>query len=698
METITTNFKAEKETINCFTRNGIIFYYLKLKELKKKNQDICYNINSPFRKDRKPSFNVYRVKSTNAWHFKDYGDEGSQGDVFAFAGLIYDLSPKTQFREILIHMYQDLKIDSFNKDEVSKLLNGERAEITYTHLIGERKPSYTSSYTNVIGCKCEFFLYEQSYGELGTKEKAFIEKYSFDIGLLKQLGVAFINGYRCRYSTDDPWKYKTKDTAQIWIAYKFSGGVKIYCPNPKKFWYLGSCNKNYCFGTPCITEVMEGDKFVFLVGGEKDVLTLMSRGYEAMCLSSETKSVAKQQVKDWYQYHHYKVAILYDNDATGVKQANKLSEQFHFYNIQLPKWLNEKGGKDISDYFVLGGTIEEFDQTVAQYTKAIPAILLGDVSDKRLSIRTATQRLEDARNQVDILPHFDVFFQYNELAILFGDTGKGKSILAVSIANAISKGESFLGLENAYPAQCVLYYDFELSDKQFQKRYSNDLGEMYPFNSNFFIDNMDFTDILPKTKNEKFEDNLVEKIKTDIQETEAKIVVIDNMTFLSTQSAEDSQVALNLMRKLKELKTEAGISVLVLAHTPKRTNPMGITIQDLAGSKHISNFADNVFALGQSNKDKDLRYLIQVKPSRSGELKYDKSNVILCEIEKQDNYLTFHPKGNAVEYELLRSGDSDNEDDLIDHAKELKAKGMSYRNIADELGVSKSKVGRWLKH
>ena len=124
---------------------------------------------------------------------------------------------------------------------------------------------------------------------------------------------------------------------------------------------------------------------------------------------------------------------------------------------------------------------------------------------------------------------------------------------------------------------------------------------------------------------------------------------------------------------------------------------MGITIQDLAGSKHISNFADNVFALGQSNKDKDLRYLIQVKPSRSGELKYDKSNVVLCEIEKQDNYLTFHPKGNASELDLLSSGVPDDEDELIEQAKELKLKGVPYRNIADKLGVSKSKIGRWLK-
>jgi KaiC/GvpD/RAD55 family RecA-like ATPase len=128
---------------------------------------------------------------------------------------------------------------------------------------------------------------------------------------------------------------------------------------------------------------------------------------------------------------------------------------------------------------------------------------------------------------------------------------------------------------------------------------------------------------------------IISRIREDIDITKAKIVIIDNITYLTTHSAEDSQVALTLMRLLKELKTEKNLSILVLAHTPKKTSSFGITIQDLAGSKHLSNFADGVFALGYSTKDTGLRYFIQVKPSRSGELKYDKENVLVVKSRKR---------------------------------------------------------------
>lgn len=317
--------------------------------------------------------------------------------------------------------------------------------------------------------------------------------------------------------------------------------------------------------------------------------------------------------------------------------------------------------------------------------------------EQRGSIRTALQRLIDAALQADILPLFGILLQNKELVIFFGDTGKGKRILAVSIANAISKGEKFLGMENAYPPSKVLYLDFELSDKQFQKRCSNSEGAAYEFSNNFFIDNLDFSTIIPKDRSEKFEEKLMPLIKKNITDTGAVVLIIDNMTYLSTYSAEDTQTAMVVMKMLKDLKTELGITILVLAHTPKKINPSGISLQDLAGSKHISNFADGVFAIGQSNKDKDLRYLKQIKPSRSAELIYDADNVLVCEIEKLDTFLTFTHKGFAKENELLGLMSPDAEDDLKDEAIKYKAEGKTYREIADILKVSKSTIGRWLK-
>jgi len=125
-----------------------------------------------------------------------------------------------------------------------------------------------------------------------------------------------------------------------------------------------------------------------------------------------------------------------------------------FDYIILPKWLEEKGGKDISDFFTMGGTDEEFKEIILgkhnfsdrdkkdEPLSNIPLLEVttsSNATEVRRSIRTAIQRIEDAKHQADILPHFGAFFQKNEFTIFFGDTGKGKSICAVSIADAISK-------------------------------------------------------------------------------------------------------------------------------------------------------------------------------------------------------------------------------------------------------------------
>lgn len=311
------------------------------------------------------------------------------------------------------------------------------------------------------------------------------------------------------------------------------------------------------------------------------------------------------------------------------------------------------------------------------------------------TMRTAKQRILDAHNQPDIKKLFDVFWQTGELAILFGDTGLGKSILAVMIADSISKGQSILGLKNENEKLPVLFYDFELSDKQFEMRYSVN-GVIHSFSDFFRIDNLDLNELCLKNPDFQLDELIYEKIKSDISFHKPKVVVIDNITFLKTEGQQKGDVAKDIMMKLTALKKEFDLSILVLAHTPKKPQSDQLNLNHLAGSKHISNFADSVFALGQSSKDPKLKYLKQAKPSRSSELIYDSSNVLLCEIEKIDKMLTFSLRGFDQELKLL-SSKQEAKEDLQKQIVELKNKGKSYREIANELNISKSQAERELK-
>jgi predicted XRE-type DNA-binding protein len=323
--------------------------------------------------------------------------------------------------------------------------------------------------------------------------------------------------------------------------------------------------------------------------------------------------------------------------------------------------------------------------------------ILRELVSQLPDIRSASKRMEDARSQPDIDQLFSVVWQSNELHLLFADTGVGKSIFAVAISIALCKGEEFLGLTNQTENQIVLFYDFELSDRQFRKRYSNDFGLEDPLHPNLFIDTLDFASIseMSSGNDDKFNDVVFDKISFDIESKKANIVILDNITFLSSQTTQDTQAAMKVMRRLNEMKKKYNISILVLAHTPKRNPFSPFTINDLAGSKHLSNFSDSISAIGISSYDRNVRYIKQIKPSRSGELLYDKDNVIVCEVVKPDTFLTFEfvTFGNEMDYLGEERRESKIDSDLY-KITDMIAQGHNYRHIAEELGISISRISK----
>ncbi|WP_018478137.1 AAA family ATPase [Pontibacter roseus] len=310
------------------------------------------------------------------------------------------------------------------------------------------------------------------------------------------------------------------------------------------------------------------------------------------------------------------------------------------------------------------------------------------------SIRTANRWIEQAKKRPIPRKLFDVFFHEGEICILFADTNLGKSILAVQIGNSISTGEHILGFRLEAPKQKILYFDFELSDKQFEVRYSLDFAQHYNFDSNFYRAEINpdaaYPDAFPT-----FENYLNYSLDKSIVETGAKVLIIDNLTYLKNET-EKAKDALPLMKHLKALKSKYGLSVLVLAHTPKRDLSKPLTRNDLSGSKMLMNFCDSAFAIGESHSDKNIRYIKQIK-ARNTEIVYDADNVALCQVTKDLNFLQFEFMGMAAEREHLREHTEKDRDTIIEKAKELSQQGKSQRQIATELSISLGAVNKYLK-
>ena len=309
-------------------------------------------------------------------------------------------------------------------------------------------------------------------------------------------------------------------------------------------------------------------------------------------------------------------------------------------------------------------------------------------------IRTLNQCIMEAKNKPIPKMLFSQFWYEGELCILFADTNLGKSILSVQIANSISSGIPINGFKMEAAIQPVVYIDFELTDKQFENRYSNNYANHFIFSENLIRLTIDplFSDF------ENFEKQLFTNLENSIISTSAKVVIVDNITYLKEQATDTAKEALPLMKKLNELKMKYDLSILALAHTPKRNSSNPITNNDITGSKHIANFADSIFAIGESFTEKNIRYLKQVK-ARATEIIYDTHNVIVCEVIKHNNFLAFEFIDYATEKEHLKiyvGNDKEELDQAIVELKNLEP-NLSDREIAKRLNTNAMKVGRVLK-
>jgi len=315
-------------------------------------------------------------------------------------------------------------------------------------------------------------------------------------------------------------------------------------------------------------------------------------------------------------------------------------------------------------------------------------------SKEAFIIRAAADWLTPAATISSPEKLFGDFWYRGELCILFADTNVGKSILAVQIGNALASGEPVEVLGAQLPPEPILYFDFELSAAQFESRYSSYANGRYAFHRNFYrvVLNPDAVGAERFKNYAEYMNNALENI---IITTKARTLILDNITCLrsGTQAAES---AITLMRNLQAIKNKYQLSILVLAHTPKRNVAKPITRNDLQGSKMLLNFADSAFAIGESQTTAGLRYLKQIK-QRSGTEYYGAGNVCLCKIVKQGSFLKFDFQGFDNEAAHLMHYTQQQRRAVEERILLLHKQGQSVRTIAAQTNVYYTSVHRLIR-
>ena len=268
-----------------------------------------------------------------------------------------------------------------------------------------------------------------------------------------------------------------------------------------------------------------------------------------------------------------------------------------------------------------------------------------------------------------------------ENTVVFASSNVGKSVACYQMAEQICFDTG----------EVVDYLDFELSDMHLLDRYTDaETGARH-----YFPRNLHRYEIKPDLITEgNVEEAILASIEKLAQDGD-RFFFVDNLTFICRDS-EKGLGATEFMMRLIKLRRTYNLTIVVIAHTPKRDGKQPITQYDLAGSSKLISFFDAGIAIGRSAKDKETRYIKQVKVRTGAEL-YGSDNVLVYRLIQTDGYTHFEFEDFGREQDHLKENNSFTEMEDIKEIIELVAKKMSVREIARETGMTASTVHRRIK-
>lgn len=296
-----------------------------------------------------------------------------------------------------------------------------------------------------------------------------------------------------------------------------------------------------------------------------------------------------------------------------------------------------------------------------------------------MSIKKANDWIRDSRLRPN--PHIWCWglIVQGENTVVYASSNIGKSVFCTQMAAKIAKYRK------------VLYIDCELSDKQFEMRYTDPItGDTHLFPDNFLRAEIDPELIVGAD----LEQAILDSIEQAAQEG-VEVIFVDNITFLCNDS-EKGLTAGEFMMKLIRIKRRHNLTTVVIAHTPKRDGKQPLSQNDLAGSAKLINFFDAGIAIGKSAKDSTLRYLKQTKV-RTGTFQYDSEHVAVYRLENTNAFTHFEYQGLDKESNHLREKNAETDLEDINAIVELKKQGKSIREIVEETGFKQTTVFRKIK-
>lgn len=267
--------------------------------------------NSPFRKDKNPSFGIFYSKRTKQLLFKDHGT-GDCGNVIKFVSLYTGI---TNYNDILLDIVDKLKITSDTKLVSSK--------------------QYIASTETVIGVVRQDFT---------TEDINYWSQFNICINTLKKFNVNSIKYYLCNGIVKGIYKKENP-----MYAYKVYNNFKIYRPLADK--YTKWRNNLGQYDIQGFKQLPKTGNLLIITKSLKDVMCLYEMGISAISPASESTFIP-DDVLDNLKKRFKHILICFDRDTAGIKYLRRISLKTGLKPLLVhKKWKS----KDISDAIKLNG-------------------------------------------------------------------------------------------------------------------------------------------------------------------------------------------------------------------------------------------------------------------------------------------------------------------------------------------------------
>lgn len=282
-------------------------------------------INSPFRKDTKPSLGLYS-RDGKRIYWTDFATK-EKGSVIDLLCKLW----KCSFKDTINKISKDIvKPEPISFKATSKKVSISNSDSSLECRVREWR-DYDVKYWESYGVPIRWLKYADVYP---ISHKIIIK-----------------DGKRYVFGADKyAYAFVEKKEGNITL--------KIYQPFNKDGYKWS--NKHDRSVISLWTKIPEKGEKIVICSSLKDALCLWANtGIPAIAVQGEgygISNTAKEILKSRFKY----VYILFDNDKAGIIDGKKLSESTGFINVVLPQF---NGGKDLSDYFKVNGK-ESFIQMI----------------------------------------------------------------------------------------------------------------------------------------------------------------------------------------------------------------------------------------------------------------------------------------------------------------------------------------------